>query len=186
MKELWIDVETTGLNPHKNFVHQIAGMIVIDDKVEEEFDFKVKPPRGTILNKVALQIGNVTPEILEAYPTHDEVYAKLMEMFSKYINKYDKEDKFTFHGYNCHFDVGFMRSFFTANADNYYGSWIWSNNVDIMVLAGQALRDERHKMKNFKLVTVMEYLGIDPRGVGAHDAMTDIWGTRDIYLKLKQ
>ena len=184
MKELWIDVETTGLSPEKNFVHQIAGLIVIDNDIKEQFDLRVRPPRGTILNKVALEIGNVTKEDLEGYPPHDQVYHDLIKMFSKFVDKYDKEDKFTFHGYNCHFDVGFMRTFFLANSDNYYGSWIWSNNVDVMVLASQHLRSERHKMKNFKLHTVMEYLKIQQQGVGAHDGMTDILGTRDIYLKL--
>lgn len=185
MKELWIDVETTGLNPHKNFVHQIAMLIIIDGEIVEQHDLKVRPPRGTILNKFALEIGNVTPEILETYPSHEEVYKQVIEIFSKHVDKYNKEDKFTFHGYNCHFDVGFIRAFFQANGDSYYGSWIWSNNIDIMVVAGQYLRDERQKMKNFKLVTVMEYLEIEPQGVGAHDGMTDILGTRDILLKLE-
>lgn len=183
MKELWIDVETTGLSPHKNFVHQIALLIVIDGEIKEQIDFKVKPPRGTQINNKALEIGGITIKDLEGYPDHSEVYIAIIDIFGKYVNKFDKKDKFTFHGYNAHFDVGFMRSFFTANGDNYYGSWIWSNNIDVMVVAGKHLKDERHKMANFKLTTVAEYMGCELVGKGAHDGMTDILVTREIYLK---
>ena len=160
MKELWIDVETTGLSPYKNFVHQIALIVVIDGEIKEEHDIKIKPPRGTIINKYALEVGNVTIAQLEEYPDHSVGYKKVIEILSKYVDKYNKQDKFTFHGYNCHFDVRFVRALFLANGDNYYGSWIWSNNIDIMVLAGQRLKEERKSMKNFKLGTVAEYLNI--------------------------
>jgi len=182
MKELWCDVETTGLSPHKNFVHQIAIMIVIDGEIKEKIDFKVKPPRGTIINSKALEIGGITKADLETYPEHTEVYKAFVATLGKYVDKFDKKDKFTMHGYNVHFDVGFMRAFFTANGDNYYGSWIWSNNIDVMVVAGKHLKEERHLMANFKLGTVYEYMRLT--GITEwHDGMADIQATREIYLK---
>lgn len=180
MKELWIDTETTGLNPSRNFLWQIAMLIVIDNEVVEQRDFKVRPPKGTMLNKTALEIGGITPIDLEGFPHHTNVYDEIIDIFGKYVDKFDKEDKFTMHGYNVHFDVGFMRAFFAANQDKYYGSWIWSNNVDVMTIASQYLKDERHKLKNFKLATVAEYLNAGIQG-DIHDAMNDILITREIY-----
>jgi DNA polymerase-3 subunit epsilon len=43
MKLFFFDLETTGVNPGKNGIHQISGEIVIDGKTMERFDFKVQP-----------------------------------------------------------------------------------------------------------------------------------------------
>ena len=39
MKELFFDLETTGTNPGKHGIHQISGLIRIDGKELEKFDF---------------------------------------------------------------------------------------------------------------------------------------------------
>lgn len=56
MKLLFFDLETTGVNPGKNGIHQISGMIEIDG-VEQ-----------------ALAVAGVTREQVMAYPSMHEVY----------------------------------------------------------------------------------------------------------------
>ena len=42
-KLLYFDTETTGLDPVRNGIIQIAGIIVIDGEVKEEFNIKMQP-----------------------------------------------------------------------------------------------------------------------------------------------
>lgn len=70
------------------------------------------------------------------------------------------------------------------NGDNYFGSWFWSDAIDVMVLAAQALMEQRPMMKDFKLRTVAEQLGIVIEEERLHDAMYDIYLTHEIYKRL--
>ena len=186
MKLLFFDIETTGVKFWKNGIHQISGQIIIDDFYKESFDFKVCPVQGCEIEKEALEIGKVTIEQIKLYPSMKEVYLQIIEMLSKYVDKYDKKDKFFLAGYNnASFDNQFLRAWFVQNGDNYFGSWFWSNSIDVMVLASNKLLNERSEMENFKLMTVAKQLGVEIDELKLHDATYDIELTKDIYYKLK-
>jgi DNA polymerase-3 subunit epsilon len=67
------------------------------------------------------------------------------------------------------------------NGDEYFGSWFWSNSVDVMVLASNYLLDRREEMENFKLSTVAKFLNIAVEDDALHDAQYDIELTKLIY-----
>lgn len=182
MKLFFYDLETTGLNPGRNGIHQISGKIVIDGEVKECFDFKVQPNPKAVIEDEALQIAGVTREQVLAYEPMRDVYKKVVAMLGKYVDKYNKNDKFFLVGYNnAAFDNNFFRGFFLQNGDKYFGSWFWSNTFDVMVLASVALADKRAEMENFKLSTVAKTLGIEVREDALHDAMYDIDLTEKIF-----
>lgn len=105
-KLFFYDLETTGTNPGRNGIHQISGEIVIDGKSVETFDFKVQPNPKAQVEDAALAVGGVTREQIMAYPPMGQVYTQLVTMLAKYVNKYDKTDKFHLVGYNNRgFDV---------------------------------------------------------------------------------
>jgi DNA polymerase-3 subunit epsilon len=107
-------------------------------------------------------------------------------MLAKYCDKFNKGDKFFLVGYNNKgFDNDFLRNFFKQNGDNYFGSWFWADSIDVMVLAANYLKDERHKLENFQLRTVAKYLDIKVDETKLHDAMYDIYLTRAIYEIVK-
>ena len=150
-KLFFYDLETTGTKFWKNGIHQISGAIVIDGETKEKFDFKVRPNENCIIEEEALKIGGVTKEQIMAYPSMKEVYSKIITMLSKYVDKFDKKDKFHLVGYNnASFDNPFFRAFFVQNNDVYFGSWFWSDSIDIMVLASFKLRNVRHELVDFK------------------------------------
>nr|DAQ87132.1 MAG TPA: DNA polymerase III subunit alpha [Caudoviricetes sp.] len=182
MKLLFFDLETTGTNPARHGIHQISGMIEIDGVERERFDFKVRPnPKAEVLDE-ALAVGGVTREQIESYPPMEDVYRDFVGMLSRYVNKFNKADKFFLVGYNnAAFDNQFLRGFFLQNGDNYFGSWFWSNSVDVMVLASQYLPAERPLMPNFKLSTVASQLGVSVSEDKLHDALYDIYLTREAY-----
>ena len=184
-KLFFYDLETTGVKFWKNGIHQISGCIEVDGDVKEEFNFHVKPNPACIIEDEALKVSGVTLEQINAYPDMNIVYNQIKAMLSKYINKYDKYDKFFLVGYNnAPFDNQFFRAFFVQNNDNYFGSYFWSSAIDVMVLAANHLKNTRHTMENFKLKTVADILGVTVDESKLHDAMYDIYLTRAIYRKI--
>lgn len=182
MKKLFYDLETTGLDKDINGIHQISGCIEMNDKVMEYFNFKVQPKEGAVYDAKALEVGNVTEEQLKSYESMDSVYNKLIKLMSKYVNRFNRTDKFFLVGYNnASFDNPFLRQWFEDNKDVYFGSWFWSHPLDVMVLATEYLLEERATMENFKLKTVAARLGLVIAEEKLHDAVYDIELTRSIY-----
>ncbi len=181
-KLLFYDLETTGTKFWKNSIHQIGGMIVIDDSIKEEFNFKVAPFERAEIEDEALAVSGVTKEQIMAYPSMAEVHKSLTGILANHVDKFNKNDKFHLVGYNnSSFDNPFLRAFFVQCKDNYFGSWFWSDTIDCMVLASNALRQERSKMLNFKLHTVAKQLGIEVDETKLHDAVYDLRLTKEIF-----
>ena len=182
MKLVYYDLETTGTNPGKHGIHQISGQIVIDGVIKETFDFHVQPNPRAMIEDEALKVGGVTREQILAYPPMQQVYQEFVAMLGKYVDKFNKKDKFFLVGYNnAAFDNQFLRGFFLQNGDVYFGSWFWSNSIDVMVLASAYLATRRPEMENFKLSTVAKTLGIVVNDDSLHDAMYDIELTKAVF-----
>lgn len=190
MKEIWIDVETTGTNPHKNGIIQLSGIIITPPKYEgshqeTRFDFKMQPfPNDEVVDS-ALASNNLTLEQIAGFEPPAIVYAQFIALMSKHINRYDSKDKFFFYAYNSRFDEDMLRAWFQKNNDRYYGSWFFTPSIDVMALAADYLKDIRKDMPNFKQGTVARYLGIDVQEDKLHDAMYDIEITQKIYREVK-
>lgn len=182
MKILFFDLETTGTKFWKNGIHQISGCIEIDGMVKESFDFKVKPYHAAVIEDEALAIASVTREDLEKYMEFAECYKQVIAMLGKYVNKFDKKDKFFLAGFNnASFDNPFFRAFFVQNGDQYFGSWFWSSPIDVFILANQFLMGVRHEMENFQQGTVAKQLGIEVDDNRLHDGVYDVEIMMKIY-----
>ena len=179
MKEFWFDVETGGLDPKRDAILQIAGMIVVDGKVVEIFNYLLKPMEGKNVDPKALEINKIDPSCGQE---PEAVYSQLLGLLDTYVSKYNKQDKFHIFGYNGNFDANFLRQFFADNGNEFFGSYFWSPVIDVMTYAGIKLMPERRNMLNFKLGTVCEHLGIELEG--AHNALSDIYATRKIWTLL--
>ena len=91
-----------------------------------------------------------------------EVYVKFVNMLSKYVDKFDKKDKFFLVGYNnASFDNHFLKAFFVQNGDHYF-----------------------YEMTDFKQETVARALGIQIDSAKLHDASYDIQLTKEIYNRI--
>lgn len=182
MKAMFYDLETTGTFVSKHGIHQISGMIVVDGQIKEKFNFHVQPnPKAEILDE-ALNVAGVTKEQIMAYPPMQQVYGELIAMLSKYVDRYNRKDKFFLVGYNnASFDNNFFRAWFEQNGDRYFGSWFWANTVDVMVMATPYLANQRSEMENFKQGTVAKALGIQIDETKLHDALYDIEVCKAIY-----
>lgn len=185
MKLLYFDLETTGVKFWKNGIHQLSGAVEIDGEIKEYFNINMQPFKDAIIEDEALSIANIKREDLANYTPIGKAYNEFTMMLSKYVDKFNKQDKFHLVGYNsASFDNQFLRAWFVQNLDNYFGSWFWSCPIDAMVLAGQKLMNERHLMPNFQQGTVAKHLGIEVDESRLHDAVYDVEIMIQIYKKV--
>lgn len=185
MKLCYIDVETGGLDPQKSALLQIGCIFEINGEVKEELTLNIQPHLTDLVDPKALAVNGLTQEKIETFMPPASAYKAFINTLEQYVNKFHKTDKFYFVGYNSQaFDSPFVRSFFQKCGDKYYGSWFFHPTIDVMLLAAQSLIKTRHLMKNFKLSTVAQAMGVEFDPSKLHDAVYDIRVTREVYRKL--
>lgn len=186
LKEFWLDLETTGLNPWTNGVRQIGGIITLDGEEFDRVDLKLRPLPEDKVDNAALKVSNITKKELMSFPDPGEVKIEFTNILKRYVDQYNKQDKFVLYGYNVlKFDDEFLRNFFKKCGDSFYNSYFHYPPVDVMSKAMDALKYERHTLPNFKLETVAKHLGFEMEEEKAHDALYDVEITRKIYYALE-
>jgi DNA polymerase-3 subunit epsilon len=184
LNEIFIDLETTGLDPWKSGIIQMAGFIYVDRKEKEDFNIRIKPFPNDIISDEALAVNRISREDLktDAFLPPEIVFKAFEKTLGEYVDKFDKNDKFHFYGYNsATFDMPFLRSFFKKNGSNFFGSWFYTPSIDVMIIAAEFFKDNRHTIPDFKLATVCKALGLEWDEEKAHEAMYDITKTFELY-----
>ena len=185
-KIIFLDVETTGRDPKTCAIVQIGAIIEIDGEVKEEINFDIAPAEDAVIEESALGVIGKTLQEIQEYPSMSRQYSYFLTKLDKYVDKYNKHDKFSLVGYNATFDDAFLRTFFKWNGNKYYGSYFWWPAIDVAVMAHAYLIEERSKLPNFKLGTVGEYIGVDVESGDLHDAFYDIKLTKAMYNYFSQ
>lgn len=185
IKEIWLDCECGGLVVGKNPLIQVAGDIVIDGRVRNTFDIKMNAG-GLELEKEALEVIKKTPEEIALYQSPAEAFKQFKSLLKRYVNPYNKKDKFEWYGYNPRFDVDFVRDWFEKNNDKYFGSWFWMPVYDVWQMAVHAMREHRSDFENTKLWTMAKLYGVDVDQYVAHDAASDSAVCRALYYKVME
>lgn len=184
MKLLYLDCETTGLDPQKNALAQISGIVEINGQINQEFDIQLRPHPDAVIDPEALKCNKLTAEEL-LHPQRLEpidAYKKLKSIFLTYIDRYNRKDKFYLVGQNVHFDYGFLLAMWNRCQDGYLGSFVHYHKIDLialtasMRLAGK-LPDE---VVNFKLATLVEFFHLGPQ---THNSFDDIRMTREVFKR---
>ena len=182
MKMLWIDTETTGTDPEKNAIVQISGIVDVDGKPQEEFDYRVRPHEGAQISQEALDIIGKTKDEIRAFPPAYEAYAKIKTVIERYVPKFTKDvnKRFKIAGQNIGFDYGMMEAFFRRCGDPYWYASVDRRGIDIIQATALFKFAGVLEIKDFKLGTVCNALGIP---LSAHDSMNDIRASREVYQK---
>lgn len=180
-KIFYFDVETTGLDPKRNDIIQLAYIVEINGEIKEEGEFRLQPMNYATIEKGALEVNKITIEQLKTYPQPQAVHGQIVNLLDKYVDKYNKKDKFLPAGYNVKFDMDMFRTFFFKNNHKYFGSYFGYHMLDpvpfLMFLEYKGLI----KLESYKLVDVCKYFGIE---LDAHNALSDIKATRKLIHKL--
>jgi len=185
IKKCFCDLETSGLDPKKNGIIELAMIFEVEHLIKE-FTLKMNLFPKDEIKEEALKINKTSREEIFKQMTPKKAYEKIIQELSKYVDKYNKKDKFFFIGYNAPFDMNFLREFFLKNGDNYFGSFFFYPPLDVMSLSAFYLMEERSQMKNFKLMTVASTLEFDVKREKLHGALYDIQITKQIFSKIME
>lgn len=183
-KIIFIDTETGGVNSEKAALIQLSGIIRIDKKDVEKFNFYIKPFENSEVTEKALEVQGRTLEELktEKYIEEKEVYKQFVNLLDKYIDKYDRTDKFVVAGYNVRFDVDILKAFFQRHGNNFLFSYLDSSMLDpLYSIRLLQIAEVLPVLENNKLETWCKHFGIELK---AHDSLEDIEATKKLIGKL--
>ena len=184
MKVFWLDLETGGLEPKTNPILQLGCIIEIDGRRIWERKLICRGFDGCEIHPKALEVNGLDSKKVKQWPSEDELYKSLLEILHKFVNRYDKTDKFVIGGYNVSFDVGFLREMFKRQGDPYFGAWFAFQFIDpssiVRFIQYAGAMDEFARMK---LVDLAKHFEVDRPD--AHDALADVEMTIDVVNKMK-
>ena len=177
-KVLYIDTETTGLEPGRHGIIQLAALMEYGGDVVDTFNMKFQPHEGALINPEALKVSGTDPEELKKRTSSSDAYRDFLKFLDRHIAKFDKTDKAYPAGYNVTFDMSFLDAWFRHHGNQYgtgsYQNWKMLDPLPLLrvwdFLGTIALPD-------YKLQTVCTAYGI---ALEAHDALSDILATREL------
>ena len=180
IKTLWVDLETTGIDPCDSKIIELAA--ICNDKVFHEYCI---PDYFPIKFHETTEITGITWEFLKENGISErEIYIRFIVFLDYIVDKFDKSDKMFFCGFSTKFDSDFIRELFKKNRNNFYGSYFYSAIFDVMsVFAGEAIAGKVDIPENFQLSTLCKEFNIEFK---AHSAIEDIKATIRLYEKLQR
>lgn len=173
----FVDVETTGTDPFKHEIIEIAGIIARQvpqpdrgAKLEiiEEFEYKIKPENLEVAEPQALRING--------YSDADWLFAPSLKEVMNALSPKLKDTVIV--GQNVHFDWNFVNQGFLKSG---LPNPMHYHKIDIMpIFFARTYHDP--KVQWFNLGSITEYFGL--KNDKAHTALADIRVTYEIYKKL--
>jgi len=158
MFQIFVDLETTGLNAKKDDIVEFAGIKVIKGEIVESYQQYINP--SSFIHPKAFASHGLSNAFLSQYPKWSEIQEKIRDFMG---NGH-------FFAYNASFDSRFL----AAKGINM--------NRPVMDLLKRARAVLGNKVSNHKLPTVCHYYGIETE---FHSALNDtnvllqlakIWG----------
>ncbi len=181
-KILWLDTETTGLNPLVHGLREVGFIIEIDGVEEERGNLFINPftyERAVEVDDYALSISNKTIEEIKTYDRSSFCFKEFIKLMIKYINVNDKDDVFVIAGYNVGFDVGFIKEWFKdMDLGNDYKTLFHYKSLDVFPLVITLKHLRLIDTENDRLETICKYFNIP---LDAHNALSDIEATKKLY-----
>lgn len=167
---LLIDLETTGLDPQRDSVVQIASCLLAKEDLREErwFESLVRPE--TTMVEDAREIHGLSDNELAAAPS----LAEAIDRFARYA----PSDAIVC-GHNVGFDVSFLKQAYSRLGRDYPFDY---HTVDIWSLAFFVLGAEGVPSGSFTLNKLCALYGI-PRG-REHDALEDVRASATVLRQL--
>ena len=203
-KILWFDCETTGLDPNRHGLIQLAMLMDIDGEIVDECQINIQPFDDDMMLIGLADVANNPQNIswIESKDTYADAFtptgvtfkdiANFQKPYSaskqinnfllKHISKFDKADKAYIGGYNVPFDIAFLSKFYEKCGDKYLGSYINWKQIDVRAMIYMLDYHDRIRLDNYKLSSVCENGGIE---LEANNPMSDIKATREVFGRIE-
>lgn len=182
-KILFLDAETTGLIPGYHDIIQIAGVEEENDKIIDEFKYKLRPFNPENIDDEALKINGFTKDKLCFFPDPEHGIEILILRLAPYM----VGENILFAGQKTFFDLFFLQALFQKSKYEEcraFNIMQFSHNatIDLKTLTLLAIL-QGHKIKSNSLEDVCEYLGV--KNEKPHDALSDLYATRECFKKFE-
>jgi len=163
----FVDIETTGLDPYKHEIIEIA-VVPLDDN-EPFWQTRIKPQRIEDASPKALEVNGYDkhPELWDNAPPIEQVAPVIRAQLAGCLPA----------GHNVGFDLGFVKKYL-KDFDLFHG--ITYHQVDTVTLAIEHLAP--CGLDRVRLEDVCNFLGISNQG--AHSALTDALRAKEVYKRL--
>lgn len=159
-----LDIETTGLSPHRDEIIELSALLVKNDEIVVEFNRLVKP-EGEI-SAFITNLTGITPEMVADAP---DIATAIKEFDDFCAGK-------IVLGHNITFDI----SFIDYNLQKYHGLSFSNDFIDSLRLAKILLP----QLQNRKLGTLANFFGFNTEGM--HRGLKDCKVTHLCYCKFKE
>lgn len=174
---LWLDGETTGLDPLRNDIVQLACIAVLNG-VEQANTFNqyCKPINPNEIDPEALAVNGLTVDFLMKQQDATTMVNNLV-IFARSFNV-----KFTIAGYNVGFDKDFLAALFKKVNREQDFLEIFTGDIRDTMKRAKVLKPQL-PTPNIKLGTLANHFGI---AINAHDALSDISATIKVDEQLSK
>lgn len=207
-KLLFVDTETTGLNPEYHELRQIAGKYIEyddkltlleglqDPKVSKQFNWFIKPDHLDRIGQTLRDKFGITDEMFDdpKYKSQLDVFKRFHTSIKDKVDPFNPVDKIYMAGHNvAEFDYRFIRQWWERSANElcmekcFFGSYFHWSCLDTKSLLSFAVLDSCGKLqppKKNHLTGLCEHFNIKLAEKDAHDALADISATEEVIKKL--
>lgn len=168
-KIAFVDLETTGLNPHTDEIIEI-GVLVYDLKEQtvKEHEVKIRPLNPERMDSKALEVNGYTEKAWKDALTLDAALESIAEIC----------DGATFFAWNATFDWSFLEK---AYHDTGLPIPFHYHRICVMSIAWAKV--PREKVQGYSLKTICAYLGIAPEPK-VHRALNGAKKAAQVYMRL--
>lgn len=174
MKQLFLDIETTGFSRDWNEIIEIAGVIYDDvtNTILDTFHEYIKPQKGIPANITELT-GITNAQVFDCRPE--------WEVLVDFADWCDKHAPDVYIGHNCKaFDLNFI----AARCNKFHLQWNMPTNIiDTLTYARQLKKKGVLNTPNMQQKTLGAHFGVIYE---AHSALNDVMALIEIYKAMKK
>jgi DNA polymerase III alpha subunit (gram-positive type) len=185
-KHLYLDLETTGLDPKKNGIVQLAAIYTEDGEEISTIDITMNPSTrrgGVEIDDKALQINKRTRDEIASFQDYDSAFTEFIGWLDQYVDEEVKWDIMIPVGFNSsQFDIPFLKEWFAAQDEEYH-SYFGYKDVDVFAFVKVLKFFKKFESKNDQLKTLCKKYDIE---INAHEAMSDIRATKELFKVLEE
>lgn len=177
-KLLFIDTETGGLEPNKHSLLSLGMVVWEDSEIIDSQEILINDGK-LIVTEEALSINLIDiDKHKQSAVSPSEAIEKIQSFISKH---FPDQRKITLAGHNVHFDINFLKIFFSVNKDdfnNYFSHRIidTSSILYYIYLAGHIKHRAISSDEAFELFEI--------HVEGRHTALGDALATAKLFTKL--
>ncbi|NQU16547.1 MAG: 3'-5' exonuclease [Candidatus Saganbacteria bacterium] len=156
-----LDIETTGLEPAKHEITEIAALKIEKKEVVDIFNTLIKPKQK--IPYQITQLTGITQEMVDDKPSFKEIIPQFLTFIKG----------FNLVAHNSAFDIPFIKHHLGLNDKTLDNKTLCSLKISRLFLP---------QLRNHKLNTVAEHFGITAKN--RHRAMGDVEATFQLWFKL--